>query len=87
MAVQVIVVKCSKGENGYSSYSSYGDRLIDKEFATQEAAMIFGEPLRGDKLCIIVRPKYNERDDKGEFFREWRSFDGKDFKEVRWNLW
>ena len=33
MTVQVIVVKCSKVENGYSSY---GDRLIDKEFATKE---------------------------------------------------
>jgi len=42
----------------------------------------FGDMYREKGVCVIVRPNYNEKDDKGTFYREWRSFNGEELKEV-----
>ena len=81
--VQVIVVKCCKGEEGWRTF---GDRISDTEFPTLAQAQAFGESARFGDLCVIIRPSYNEMDDTGSFFREWRSFGGEEFKECRWNI-
>ena len=36
--------------------------------------------------AIIIRPNFNEQDERGKFFREWRSFDGEAWRECRWNI-
>ncbi len=82
--VQVIVVKCAYKEG--EGWQSYGDRICDTEFSSLEQARDFGEPARFGDLCVILRPKYNERDENGRFFREWRSFSGEEFKECRWEI-
>jgi len=77
--VSVIVSKCV-GER------IYGDRLIDATYPTLDTARKLGETYRGNGKSVIVRPLYNESDDDGRFFREWRSFDGGEFKECRWQF-
>lgn len=59
-------------------------RFTDKD-AAKKAAKI------NQALCIgewgtfvIVRLNFNESDEKGDFFREWRSFGGDAFYECRW---
>jgi hypothetical protein len=36
--------------------------------------------------AVIIRPSFNEVDEHGSFFREWRSFDGEMFYEIRWYM-
>jgi hypothetical protein len=79
--VSVIVVLCSADNN-----SIFGSRLIDTAFDTLSWAQDQAEDLKGTGVCVIIRPNYNERYDDGkQFFREWRSFNGEDFKECRWS--
>lgn len=77
----------------------HGDKL--RSIGSHEETMIAIDPVRLAEVitdlssqnpgqtnqCVILRPNYNEKNDKGEvFFREWRCFHGEGFKEVRWNL-
>jgi hypothetical protein len=81
--ITVISIKCI-GER------VMGDRLSENEFKNQSSlyeALDFAETLRGNGVCVIVRPSYNEVDGEGaEFFREWRSFNGGELKEARFYL-
>ncbi len=84
MNVQVIVTLCCAGEGGYRIY---GERLHDDTFASLEAARLWGESAKDQGLSVLIRPNFNERDETGaRFFREWRSFDGRPFQEIRWNI-
>lgn len=76
--IQLIVVKC-QGSN-----QVYGDRIVDECFTSLMLANSLGEMARSKGWCVIIRPNYNESDEEGSFFREWRSFDGEPFKECRW---
>jgi hypothetical protein len=83
--VFVIVSRCEKGTK------SGEGRIIDERdfevlFSSLEKAMTEGEGWRSDGICVIVRPNYNEEDEKGHFFREWRSFNGEKLTEVRFKL-
>ena len=78
--IQLIVVKCA-GNN-----QVYGDRLVDAPFTSLVVAKSLGEMARMEGWCCIIRPAYNEEDEKGRFFREWRSFNGEPFKECRWSF-
>ena len=64
----------------------YGQRIIDKLFFSLEEAMTEGKFHCGEGRSVLVRPNYNEKDGKGSFFREWRSFNGEALKEVRFDL-
>lgn len=81
--VNVIVVKCAGVDD---NCRSYGDRLVDATYDTVEEATAQADPHRRQGVSVIVRPTYNESDDKGRFFREWRSFHGEAFKECRWSF-
>ncbi len=75
--IVVIVSKCVKDR-------IYGESLIDT-YATLEEARRVGESKRADGMSVVVRPSFNEEDDNGRFFREWRSFNGEEFREVRFS--
>jgi hypothetical protein len=62
------------------------ERISEQSLSTLEEALILGNSLVGERLSVIVRPSYNEKDASGKFFREWRSFNGEPFKECRWNF-
>lgn len=51
-------------------------------FPTKKLASEKAQPEKGK--CVILRPKFNEEDCNGRFFREWRSFDGGELKEIKW---
>lgn len=84
--VAVIVVKCTP--NNGESRSTYGDRLVDKAFGSVPDAINFVERERHQRQgnCVIIRPNYNEEDSRGRYFREWRSFNGEQFRECRWEF-
>lgn len=69
-----------------------GARLQDLAYQDLESAYKVGaycvEHYADSKIevVVIVRPVYNEHDESGRFFREWRSFNGEPFKEVRWTI-
>jgi hypothetical protein len=64
----------------------FGDRLRDATFRNVESANDFARELLEPGVSVIVRPNYNEHDHNGRFFREWRSFNGEPFREVRWQI-
>lgn len=64
----------------------YGPRLLDVKTQSLDDAFAIGKDKTADGMSVIVRPNYNETDSKGRFFREWRSFNGEPFKEVRWEF-
>lgn len=80
--VSVIVSRCVKntppGEGRI-----YGDRIVDTGFDTVSEALEEGKFQCGDGRSVVVRPNYNESDADGTFYREWRSFNGEQLKEVR----
>lgn len=51
-------------------------------FPTKKLALEKAKPEKGK--CVILRPRFNEKDCKGKHFREWRSFDGGELKQVIW---
>lgn len=51
-----------------------------------DVAKALGNPHRGLGVSVLIRPNYNETDADGTFFREWRSFNGEPFREVRFGL-
>ena len=81
--VKVIVSKCV-GEG--DDVRVYGERLFEGNYPTVEEATSQADKFRDKGVSVLVRPTYNERDDKGRFFREWRSFHGEAFKECRWDI-
>lgn len=83
--IQLIVVKCQKTPND-ESFSSYGDRIVDERFTSLVIANSLGEMAKREGWRVIIRPNYNEEDIDGPFFREWRSFNGEPFNEVRWRF-
>lgn len=83
--VAVIVSPCVKG-TPEGEGRIYGERLVDKTFPTVEEALKQGGLYRTLGQSVVVRPRYNEKDEKGSYFREWRSFNGEPFKECRWPL-
>jgi hypothetical protein len=83
-SVSVIVSKCTPNGDRV-----YGENLVNETFKNPPAlenATAFGNLLREKGKSVLVRPQYNEKDEKGKFFREWRSFNGEPFKEVRWEI-
>lgn len=81
--VSVIVSKCvGQGE----SVRVYGDRVVDTKHHTVAEGLLEGDKYREKGFSVLVRPTYNEEDEKGRFFREWRSFHGEPFRECRWDL-
>lgn len=81
MRVSVIVTECF-GANRFT-----GLRLVDLSIDNLDAALVLGDMYRANGRCVIVRPNYNEADEKGNtFFREWRSFNGDDLKEIAWSF-
>lgn len=82
--VTVIVTQCS-GSHEKGDLTAWGERDETSHFNCI-AAMEFAETERAKGICVIVRPNYNEKNAQGEFFREWRSFHGEAFKEVRFDI-
>ncbi len=78
--VQVHVTKCDP-----EGTQTYGGPQFNHNFSMQTAQFV-GDALREAGMCVIIRPLYNEQNNVGRFFREWRSFNGEPFKEVRWDL-
>jgi hypothetical protein len=78
VTISVIVGECD------GSGRLIGSRLFDERYPTLEEAMRVGKHKCADGMSVIVRPNYNEKDSRGDFFREWRSFNGDAFKECKW---
>jgi hypothetical protein len=74
--ISVIASKC----NGS------GGNLHDQAYNNLLDARIAAENLRASNLSVIIRPNYNEKDADGSFYREWRSFNGEEFQEVRFGF-
>lgn len=80
-SVSVIVSKTAWSVTA-KCYVTYGDRLVDSTYSTAE----YANPLESAReeaeakiakgVSVVLRPDYNEQDQQGRFFREWRSFDG-----------
>lgn len=84
-SVSVIVSACVKGTK-VGEGRTFGDRLFDATFPSLDAAMEEGRFQCGDGRSVVVRPSYNEKDEIGCFFREWRSFNGEALKEARFAI-
>lgn len=85
MNISVIVSRCVK-KTPPGTGTIYGDRLLEIKVVTIEEGMVQGNLHLADGRSVIVRPNYNETDEKGGFFREWRSFNGEALKEVRFEI-
>lgn len=81
--VSLLVSPCVKG-TAPGEGRIFGERLVDRKMDTVEEATRLGHLYRVVGQSVVVRPNYNEEDEKGKFFREWRSFNGEPFREVRW---
>lgn len=81
--VSLIVSPCVKG-TAQGEGRIFGERLVDRSMDTVEEATRLGHLYRVVGQSVVVRPNYNEEDEKGKFFREWRSFNGEPFRECRW---
>lgn len=66
--------------------SVYGDRLVDVTLDSAAAAMAAADEHRRQGYSVIVRPLYNETDATGEYFMEWRSFNGEPFRVCAWRI-
>lgn len=75
----VIVSPVRLTDNG--SYRITGNRTVDEEYDDYVTAMKRGLDCIAFGMSVIVRPNFNEE----KFYREWRSFDGKPFEEVKWD--
>ena len=62
-SIKVIVSKCAEDR-------IFDKRLVDTTIDNLEDAFRLGDIFRGQNKSVIVRPNYNETDDKGKFFRE-----------------
>lgn len=64
---------------------------IRTTYASLELARPFADAHRHKGRSVIIRPSYNEPDEGSKaqppwHYREWRSFNGEDFKEVRFSI-
>lgn len=84
--VSVIVSRCvARKDTSFpfkETWSSYGECLTNKTFPSVESARDFAEPKRDQGMSVVIRPNYNEPNE-GYQYREWRSFNGEPFEEVR----
>lgn len=79
--VHLIVSKCvGSGDK----IRTYGECILDITYDTAEEAMAEGKKHQDKGVGVLVRPNYNEGD--GTWYREWRSFHGEPFKEVRFEI-
>ncbi len=81
--IQVIVSQCSF-HNG--QWSLCGDPIQRSKHGSPREAL---ETALVDAIpgqLVIIRPSFNETLDGIELFREWRSFDGQNFTEIRWHF-
>lgn len=77
---KVSVIHCSSNVAGTIVF----EQLQKLDFENLVEATIAAVRLAKHGFAIIIRPNYNETDDAGNrFFREWRSFNGAPFKEIR----
>lgn len=76
-----------------ANWNKKDERLTVSDLA--EGRIRFSDPLgalayalaqRTNGKAVIIRPSFNETDEHGSFFREWRSFDGGKFAEIRWYM-
>lgn len=74
--VSVIVSKCTPDGQRIS------ERISEEKFPSIVVAKSIGNSKLASGVCVIVRPNYNEPDESGRWFREWRSMNGEPFKEV-----
>lgn len=77
--ISVIVRKCTpEGDRVYGDFvcNSFDADDLDR-------AIDIAKENSNEGFSVIIRPNFNEEDEKGRFFREWRSFNGSLFKEVR----
>lgn len=77
MTVSVIVCPCDNKD-----WAVPCNPISKETCETLETARAIGEGHKKKGVAVIVRPNYNEEG----FFREWRSFNGKPFKECRFPL-
>ncbi len=80
-SVVVIVSRCNT-----LGTQAWGGQLWHVSYPTLLAAIRIAASKRAPGMAVTIRPNYNEQDRKGKFFREWRSFNGEDFKECRWDI-
>lgn len=79
--IEVIVSPCRW--NG-SRFALCGNRVHESKHTTPSEALALAMSLRGENLSVIIRPSFIETDAEGvESYREWRSFNGSNFKEIR----
>ncbi len=89
---EVIIATCYMGSstldiiNGKIVWriSSATPEDLRQTFPSKKLALQYANPQKGK--AVTLRPKFNEKNCNGEFFREWRSFDGEVLKEVKWNI-
>jgi len=84
--VSLIVSHVSWDNLANSWRLTLAETIFRENFFSVEDARKAGEGFRGERISVLIRPNYNEENDTEEFFREWRSFNGEDFAEVRWNI-
>ena len=90
--ITIIVSHCRPVPYEPGNYTAY-DRISEKSFDgfnpfEVAKAVRVANSSRKAGISVLLRPHYNETDEEGKrFYREWRSFDGGEFKEVRFSAW
>lgn len=79
--IRVAILPCQRasacshrtvGEGTHTFHTDLGD--VDSQALSH----------RAPGICVLIRPNFNEKNDRGDFYREWRSFDGGTFTEIHW---
>lgn len=83
--VEVIVSRCVYDDRA-QSWRVYGEELHRQTYPSFEEARQVGSAAKGESISVIVRPTYNESDAEGNYFREWRSYNGAEFVECKWRF-
>lgn len=79
--VEVIVIdNCHYDLRANSWSTAGGNYLLRERFPSLVLANKVAKVAIGKDRAVIVRPMYN--DPNGVSFREWRSFDGSELKEI-----
>jgi hypothetical protein len=69
------------------SYRCFFDNRQEIEARTAQEGRALAKKFIAKNMVVIVRPQYNEiTRQRGRFLREWRSIDGKPFKEIVWKM-
>ena len=84
--VELTIAPCYRRGNNWC-----GDFEVSKvtrlEFPSIQAAKRAAWGYKAKCKVVIVRPLYNEKDKRGQFFRDWRSFDGCVLRECVFREW